>query len=100
MDNKIKILTPQEVAEILGISKETVHAHCNEGRLSYIMRNKRARGFTLEQVQAFIESQTVHARAAKKPRPAPHSVTKGEQKDPLVEITVDRASLRKEMSQW
>jgi excisionase family DNA binding protein len=101
MDSKIKLLSPQQVAELLGISPRTVHGLCNEGRLGYVMVNKRARAFTPEQVQEYIEAQTVYARIARKPRPVPQPVKKGEPKDQSAEVTVvDRASLRREMRKW
>ena len=53
-----KMLLPEQVAEILGISAKEVHALVRQGRLEYVQVTAKKRRFTEEQVQAFIESQT------------------------------------------
>lgn len=101
----MELLTPQQVADVLGISDRTVHKLCREGKLGYVQVDSKHRRFTSEDIQAYLESVRVHAKLSRRPQaknvppklsPQPHS-EKVSQNDIAV---VDRASLRKEMKQW
>ncbi len=60
-----QLLTPEKTAEILACTVKTVHRLCREGRLSYVRISGRGeRRFLPQQIQAFIDAQTIQA-----PRP-------------------------------
>jgi len=67
-DDLNPLLTPDQVAEILGISPRTVNVLCKRKKLRFIQVDAKHRRFTQEMVEEFIENQTVHplARAAQR----------------------------------
>jgi excisionase family DNA binding protein len=98
-----RLLSPKDVAEILGISVKTVHKLVREGKLGCVQVTSKERRFTEEQVKAYVETTSKVARVDKKPAPRVSSVRKkgGDRKDSSVEKTKDSwASLREEMSRW
>ena len=97
----MKLLTPQQVAEILGISDRTVHKLCREGKLSYAQIDSKHRRFTQEDIETYLESVRVPGRRSQTEKTrsdlSPHHSENVSQNDIAV---VDRVSLRKEMDQW
>jgi excisionase family DNA binding protein len=70
------LLKPDDVASCLGISKKAVDTLCRAGKLSYVRVNGKERRFLEEQVQEYIEAQTVNSKSpvdkkARKPLPCP-----------------------------
>jgi excisionase family DNA binding protein len=53
-----RLLSPKEVAEILGISVKTVHKLVREQKLACVQVTAKERRFTEEQVKAYIGSRT------------------------------------------
>ena len=60
-----QLMNAQDVAEILGIAKKTVHKLVRDGRLGCVEITETDRRFTIDQVQNFIEAQTVAVRIDK-----------------------------------
>ncbi len=96
------LLTLQEAARTLAVSVKRVHALCRSGKLAYVVVGGRGeRRFLPEQIQAFIEAQTVQA-------PKPVDTTKprkllcprkgGDSKRSTGNSV--RAQLRQEMREW
>ena len=89
------LLTPAKAARILGISKKLLHELCRQRKLEYVQIGSRRR-FTQEQLQAFIDSQTIRQPAIdKKPSKRLDCPRKGGEKS-----FGNGANLRKEMKQW
>ena len=55
-----RLLTVEEVGEILGISPETVDELVAAGRLGYVRLSADKRVFTIELLAEFISGETVH----------------------------------------
>ncbi len=53
-----RLLSPRQVAEILGISVKTVHKLVRETKLACVQVTAKERRFTEEQVKAYIEAQS------------------------------------------
>jgi excisionase family DNA binding protein len=53
------LLSPGQAARILGVKVRRVHALCREGKLEYVQVGPRDRRHTAEQLQRFIDRQTV-----------------------------------------
>ena len=53
------LLTPVQVAELLGIRTKTVNSLCNRKKIRFIQVDAKHRRFTEEMVHEFIENQTV-----------------------------------------
>jgi excisionase family DNA binding protein len=71
------------VAKILGISSKSVHKLVREGKLPCVQVTARERRFTPEQVQQYIESQSIGIRVDKKAAPTVSSrPKKGGMKSP------------------
>jgi excisionase family DNA binding protein len=91
------LLTAQDVARILGISRRTVHRLVRERKLSCIQVTSKERRFSESQVADYIQSQSaprlVDMNAAR--RLSSHR-TKGGEKS----IGVSGTDLRKEMRSW
>jgi len=100
-----RLLTPKEASQILAIPIKTVHELCRRHVLGFVrMDNRGSRRFTMEQIQAFIQSQTVAPRIAvdrkrMKVLPSrPQAITrKGGERSTGVST---RAQLREEMRSW
>lgn len=100
----MELLTPQQVAEILGISDRTIHKLCREGKLSYAQIDSKHRRFTSEDVESYLASVQVQAKSSRRPQVektqsklSSHDSQSISQNNNAV---VDRVSLRKEMDQW
>ncbi|MBM4329043.1 MAG: helix-turn-helix domain-containing protein [Deltaproteobacteria bacterium] len=96
----VRLLTPQQAAEVLAIPLKSLHALCRDGRLAYVRINRRGeRRFTADQLQAFVEGQTVSARnpVDKQPRRALPSPRKGGEKEVVGVEEKGLSSLRKEI---
>jgi excisionase family DNA binding protein len=64
------LLSPSEVADLLGVSTKTVHRLVRERKMACVQVTARDRRFTHEQVQQYIRSQSTEVRVDKKaPRP-------------------------------
>jgi excisionase family DNA binding protein len=57
-----RLLSPKDVAEILGISVKTVNKLVREGKLGCVQVTGRDRRFTDEQLQAYVETRTLAVR--------------------------------------
>ncbi len=55
-----RLLSVEEVGEILGISPETVNELVDEFRLGYVRLSATKRAYTMELLAEFIEGETVH----------------------------------------
>jgi|SRR5271157_571149 len=53
------LIDPVEAARILGVKLRRVHALCREGKLEYVQVSPRDRKHTGEQLQRFVDRQTV-----------------------------------------
>ncbi len=53
-----RLLSAQEVGEILGISAKTVNKLARQGRLGYVELTTRKKAFTKELVEEFIKAET------------------------------------------
>jgi excisionase family DNA binding protein len=92
-----QLMDAKDVALILKIAPKTVHKLVRKGKLGCVQVTEKDRRFTREQVQAYIESQTVTVRFDKKStKPVRSTPPKGGEKS----LGVSRTSLLKEMSQW
>jgi excisionase family DNA binding protein len=98
-----RLLSPKDVAEILGISVKTVHRLVRDGKLGCVQVTSKERRFTEAQTEAYIEVQSKEVRVDKKTALRVTSQPKkgGDRKECRVEKTKDSwASLREEMSRW
>ena len=57
----IKLLSPQELSEVLSISIETVYAWTSQKRIPYIKMGRLVR-FNMDEVNKWLERQKVEAR--------------------------------------
>lgn len=57
-----RLLSPKDVAEILGISVKTVHKLVRDGKLGCVQVNDRDRRFTEDQVREYVEERTLKVR--------------------------------------
>ncbi len=91
------LLNAEQVADILGIGQKSVHKLAREGRLGSVRVTKKERRFTREQVQAYVEAQTVDLNIDnKRPKTVRSALPKGGKKS----IGVSGTDLRKEMRSW
>jgi excisionase family DNA binding protein len=91
------LLNVKDVAITLGIAPKTVNKLVREGKLACVQVTSRDRRFTIEQVQAYIDSQTVEVRIDRQKLNRVRSQPpKGGEKS----LGVSRTSLLEEMSQW
>jgi excisionase family DNA binding protein len=98
-----RLLSPKDVAEILGISVKTIHKLVRDGKLGCVQVTARERRFTEAQIEAYIEVQSKEVRVDKETALRVTSQPKkgGDRKEFRVEKTKDSwASLREEMSRW
>ena len=93
----MELLTPQQVAEILGISDRTVHKLCRDGKLGYAQIDSKHRRFTEEHVEAYIRSVSVQTKSSNKASPLVSQPVKTSHQSPK---PADRKSLRREMDKW
>jgi excisionase family DNA binding protein len=92
-----QLMNAEDVAKILKIAKKTVHKLVREGKLGCVQVTEKDRRFTPEQVQAYIDSQTVNVRIDKKSvKPVRSTPPKGGEKS----VGFSRTDLREEMRSW
>ena len=94
----MNLLIPEQAALKLGISKKTLHRLCREGRIGYVKINSKERSFRPEQIQEYIERQTVPASVDCSIPCNVNSRRKGGEEKKSNRDS--RADLRKEMRQW
>lgn len=96
-----RLLSSNEVAEILGISTKTVNKLVREGKLGCVQVTSRERRFTKAQIQSYIEDKSKKPAAVRVDMPRVRQVssepTKGGEKSSRV---FNRADLLKEMRSW
>ncbi len=91
------LLNVKDVAITLGIAPKTVHKLVREGKLACVQVTSRDRRFTIEQVQAYIDDQTVEVRIDRQNLNRVRSQPpRGGEKS----IGVSGTDLRKEMRSW
>jgi excisionase family DNA binding protein len=95
-----QLLTPTDVAGILGISVKTVNKLAREGKLGCVQVTDRERRFTDEQVRAYIDAQSRRPEEVRIDTPRTRRVSSEPKKGGERSFGVSRADLRKEMSQW
>jgi excisionase family DNA binding protein len=61
-DQPGRLLTPQEVAEILGLKASTVYELCRTRRLGHVRLGRRALRITQEQLDRFVSDSAVPPR--------------------------------------
>ncbi|MGO9121119.1 MAG: helix-turn-helix domain-containing protein [Desulfomonilaceae bacterium] len=92
-----QLMDAKDVALILKIAPKTVHKLVRRGKLGCVQITEKDRRFTREQVQAYIDSQSVDVRIDKNSvKPLRLPPPKGGEKS----LGVSRTSLLEEMSQW
>jgi excisionase family DNA binding protein len=91
-----RLLTPDQAASLLQISKQTVHKLCRERKLEYVEVNKKERRFTEKQIEEYILAQTVKKPGIdNKPRKRLPCPLKGGEKEKS--LGCSRNDLRKEI---
>jgi excisionase family DNA binding protein len=92
-----QLMDAQDVALILKIAPKTVHKLVRRGKLGCVQVTEKDRRFTREQVQAYIESQSVEVRIDRtKEKAVKSQPPKGGEKSTGVTGT----DLRREMRSW
>jgi hypothetical protein len=98
LNDRRTLLGPLDVAAKLNIPVKAVHMFVREGKLACVQVSARVRRFTEEQVQEFIQSQSIPRRVDKKPRrPLSSPLMKGGDKK---SVGLSRTDLRKEIRSW
>jgi excisionase family DNA binding protein len=94
-----RLYTPEETAQALRIAVKAVHWLCRQGKLDFVKINGKERRFTPEQVQAYVDAQTVSKSVIdKKPtKPLPYAPKKGGAKS---DKGLVKAQLHEEIKQW
>lgn len=95
-----RLLTPADVAEVLGISVKTVHKLVREGKLGCVQVTTKERRFTEEQVRAYIEAQSKKPEEVRIDTPRTQQVSSQPKKGGERSFGVSKADLRKEMRLW
>jgi excisionase family DNA binding protein len=95
-----RLLIPDNVAEILGISVKTVHKLVREGKLGCVQVTSKERRFTEEQVRAYINAKSRGIQEVRVDRKHAPRVSSEPKKGGKRSFGVSKADLRKEMSQW
>jgi len=101
----MKLLKPEQVADIFGVPVKAIHKLCRYKIIDHIQVTSKQRAFTPDQIQEFIERRTVKATDSGRERESCDPNRSGDS-----EITnhkpqdrnkvVDLISLKKEMKQW
>ncbi|MBI5247881.1 MAG: helix-turn-helix domain-containing protein [Desulfomonile tiedjei] len=91
-----RLLSPKDVAEILGISVKTVNKLVREGKLGCVQVTGKERRFTEDQVRVYIESRTIERPVDRKsPKPVDFPRKGGEKS-----LGFARTALKQEMQSW
>lgn len=93
------LLTPEQVAEILGISPRTVNELCNRKKLRFVQVDAKHRRFTDEMVQEFIDRQTVPS-GGQRPSMSRKQPSATTNKHPAKGVAPTLDSIRKELETW
>ncbi|MEW6350751.1 MAG: helix-turn-helix domain-containing protein [Thermodesulfobacteriota bacterium] len=91
-----QLMNGEDVAKILGIAKKTVHKLVREGKLGCVQVTEKDRRFTREQVQAYIDSQSVDVRIDRTLSKALFFPREGGEKS----VGFSRTDLREEIRSW
>jgi excisionase family DNA binding protein len=95
-----RLLSPKEVAEILGISVKTVHKLVREGKLGCVQVTAKERRFTEAQLGAYIDAQSKTIQKVRVDTLRDRQVSSPPKKGGEKSFGDLRTSLREEMSQW
>jgi excisionase family DNA binding protein len=95
-----RLLSPEDVAEILGISVKTVNKLAREWKLGCVQVTSKDRRFTEEQVRAYIDAQSKTIQKVRVDTPRTRRVSSEPKKGGKKSFGDLRTSLREEMSQW
>lgn len=95
-----RLLSPKDVAQILGISVKTVNKLVREGKLGCVQVTAKERRFTEEQVRAYIEAQSKGKQEERVDRKLAPRVSSVPEKGGEKSLGFSRRSLREEMRQW
>jgi excisionase family DNA binding protein len=95
-----RLLTPTDVAEILGISVKTVHKLVREGKLGCVQVTAKERRFAEEQVGAYIGAQTIGPKGLRVDTKRTRRVSSEPKKGGEKSLGFSRRSLIEEMRQW
>lgn len=95
-----KLLTPADVAEILGISVKTVHKLVREGKLGCVQVTAKERRFTAQQVSAYIEGQSRRLPEVRVDRKPASRLLSEPKKGGQKSLGYARTALREEMRSW
>ncbi len=95
-----RLLTPKDVADILGISVKTVHKLVRDQKLACVQVTTKERRFTEEQVRAYIEGQSREIHQVRVDTPRPRPVSSESKKGGQKALGFSRRSLIEEMRQW
>ena len=95
-----QLLTPTDVAGILGVSVKTVHKLVRDGKLGCVQVTGKERRFTEEQVKAYVQTQSRRPEEVRIDTPRTRRVSSKPKKGGERSFGVSKADLRKEMSQW
>ncbi|AFM27734.1 helix-turn-helix domain-containing protein [Desulfomonile tiedjei] len=91
-----RLLSPKEVADILGISVKTVHKLVRDQRLACVQVTSKEKRFTQEQVQEFVRSRTIERPIDRKDLRPVNFPRKGGEKS----LGFARTALKQEMQSW
>ncbi|MGO9120882.1 MAG: helix-turn-helix domain-containing protein [Desulfomonilaceae bacterium] len=92
-----QLMDAQDVALILKIASKTVHKLVRRGKLGCVQVTEKDRRFTREQVQAYIDLQSIDVRIDKK---SAKTIKSQPPKGGTKSIGVSGTDLRKEMRSW
>ena len=91
-----QLMDAKDVANILKIAPKTVHKLVRRGKLGCVQVTEKDRRYTCEQVQAYIDSQSVEVRIDRKFSKTLSAPRKGGEKS----VGFSRTNLREEMRSW
>lgn len=95
-----RLLSPKDVAEILGISVKTVHKLVRDGKLGCVQVTSKERRFTEAQIEAYIEAQSKGLEKVRVDTLRERQVSSYPEKGGERSFGVSKADLRKEMRLW
>ncbi|MFC1836854.1 helix-turn-helix domain-containing protein [Thermodesulfobacteriota bacterium] len=96
----MELLKPRDIAQMLGVSVQTVHKLCRKGMLEYIQIDSKNRRFTHDAVERYLEAKTCPARhpsvtvTTRKPK------SQGPRTRPSKTTKRSKEERRKEMDSW
>jgi excisionase family DNA binding protein len=95
-----RLLSPADVAGILGISVKTVNKLVREGKLGCVQVTSKERRFTEEQVRGYIEGRSRGIYQVRVDTPRVQKVSSQPPKGGEKSLEFSRRSLIEEMRQW